>query len=419
MIDGAKAEFAKFREVRERIEKLSAVIAACLLLAYEDLQDTYRGKSLMRQTPAGTVAEREGLTGLKNSYGQEGRFALISGKNAAKNVGADADGDSSMSNKFVAIEPMDVSVSILKGRRLGQWTVSESKEWIQAVSTAIESTRCNSEGEENKTAFLATNKRATQIYMESLEREAATAKAKETRVLPKSALSMFNTTTIKGRAANFSTQQQQLGCKDVVKAKVHSGGQLLLEMRGRLHSLLEDKKVSSSGSSSSGSSSSSSGSSSGSNGSSQVNSTQQLNTTISTLFREALDYRVKFEDWLIKEAELAAKEAQRMRKEADNKAIKLETIRNLQEEERVKYKAAIAAATAVEENEEEVELEEADLMELLGGAPVNNGNSFVSSTSVDRKKRNKEGGPAGDTGDTKRVKVEKEEEAPKLVFSFV
>jgi hypothetical protein len=99
VIEAAKEEFAKFREVKERVEKFKGVLCACILLAFEEIAHEVDSK-----VSYDTVSSRDGLTNTVSSY------------MAVKRVG-------------------DVACSVTEGKKMGTWGLEETREWLTAVTT--------------------------------------------------------------------------------------------------------------------------------------------------------------------------------------------------------------------------------------------------------------------------------------------
>ena len=258
VIEAAKVEFAKFREVRERIEKFEAVVAGCILLSYEELE----GSMVLEKKVFNEMKNRDGLTGTKSSYDVGSRVA-----------DAKAKGSSS---------PNDAAVSCLADHRMSTWTLEQAQEWLQAIATAI--------GHATDMAIGTEATAAIAVFVAAMKRDLEKAQLAQTKVVkekPKVSslpLSLFNSTTIKGRASN-ATIARSAG-KSSTSNKLPTGGQLLISLRNSfLHLLRENQK------------------------------STAHDEVVARYFHDAINSRVKFEEWQRKQTSLAEMEANRIKVE--------------------------------------------------------------------------------------------------------
>lgn len=375
VIERAKAEFAKFREVRERIEKFTATVAACLLLSYEELD----GTMILEKRVYNEIKERDGLIGGKSSYDIEGRIQAATAK----------------------ASPDAVAISCMPDHRIAQWTLEQAQEWLKAVAAAIGHSTANE-------SYVNLANAAVGVYIQDMQRELhrvqaeigateATLKTngKGTTTNTNSRASLlFNTTTIKGRREKTEHPQSVLGKAATHKLKLPSGGHLLLGLRLRLKTLLEEHLKS--------------------------ESSAVALDEVASMFHAAIDSRVSFEEWQQKQARLATMEENRLRTEElmatkgnalGNKvlAISLATEQQQPTIEKVS-EAPTAVAIKLEPSSQEQESE--DLEALLGLAPVSNGGAFeahgkdAAQQAIKRKASEPVAAASESVEVNKRIKVE-------------
>ena len=111
VIEAAKEEFAKFREVKERVEKFRGIVCACILLAYDEV-----GHEADSQIYYNAIRGRNGLTNTGESSYQATRSET------------------------------DIALTCIDGKRFGTWTLEEAKKWLKEVAAKDTAAKALKEG---------------------------------------------------------------------------------------------------------------------------------------------------------------------------------------------------------------------------------------------------------------------------------
>lgn len=372
VIEAAKEEFAKFREVKERVEKFKGILCACILLAYEELAHEYDSK-----VSYDTVRSRDGLSNSTKSY--------------------------------VAVrKDDDVACVTVEGKKVAEWSLDDVKEWMNAVAAKDDASK--KLGDVRMTKAVA--KHAVEYVAAGTEqgggagskdREAVGIAAKVAAIPD---LPFFGTTTSAKRSDNKSLN----GVKQTGPAKkALTPGQRFIRLKGRIPDIIKksgkpcgDKEI----------------------------------DICTKVFDAAMERRLKFEVSLGELERLAKAEAQRLETEEkmNLKGNELKEFLSSynkkanQEEEVIESdgKQSLGSSASKKKDKEAVESvkeeEEIDpLAELLGDdMPVSSSSGFDAATpsaKTDTKpskpqKRGRESAESssGGTKDFKKVKIESAEE---------
>ena len=269
VIEKAKAEFAKYREVRERVEKFTATVAGCIVISYEELEGI---GMILEKKVFNEIRERKGLS-LKAGPTNTGQT----------------------SSSMAVAASTDVAISCLQDKRMAVWTIDDAKLWLQSIAniTVDQLSSKSMIPDSNSTMPILPNKillkQAGELFINQMmsdyneEKELASTKQKQISTTTALKPSFFNTTTIKGRAKgglNGVIDKNNVATKADTIGKVRSGGGVLIALRVKLHSILAKNDISS-------------------------KLDGNMNNIIANIYRDSIDRRVKYEEYIQKETRLA------------------------------------------------------------------------------------------------------------------
>ena len=200
VVETAKGEFAKFREVREKVEKFLGVVAGCLVLAYEELSATM---SLERKV-SGTMRLRDDL------LRDEGESYSLESKTWAN----------------------DIAASTVKDKKIAIWELDDVKEWLNGIIMA--DTKYKKQATKVVGALTTAIEDKNKKALDALE--SANAASVKAKVKVAAAPSCFNTTTKGGRAASENPATAN------GKQKL-TAGRSFLELRGDLDRILKISSI--------------------------------------------------------------------------------------------------------------------------------------------------------------------------------
>lgn len=372
VIEAAKEEFAKFREVKERVEKFKGVLCACILLAFEELAHEYDSK-----VSYDSVRSRDGLTNTTKSY-------------------------------VVKRKEEDVACVTVGSKKAGDWSLEEVKKWMTTVASK-DPTSKELGGKLSKD--IATQ--AVQYLTSEMDQESARLKSKERMTNQSSGVSakiaaipdlpFFGTTTSAKRSDNKSLN----GVKQNGASKTLTAGQRFIRLKGRIPDILKK------------------------NGKTIGDKEMAICTRV---FDAAIERRLKFDVSAGELERLAKAEAQRLETEEkmNLKGTELKEFlatynKKVADEEDIDDKSSVAlkkaeaeaevAASAEEEQDEELD----PLAELLGDdMPVSTSSGFDVAAPVakaDAKPKTQKKRERDSSGGSVKKKIKKEEqgEAPIVV----
>ena len=391
VIEAAKEEFAKFREVKERVEKFKGVLCACILLAFDEV-----GHEADSRTSYNSIRGRDGLTNSGESSYQPTRSET------------------------------DVALTILEGKRFGTWSLEEATQWLREVA------------DKDKTAKALKEGRMTSTIVNYVVDHISTTMDNAKRVLngdigiaEKVAnipdMNIFGTTTSAKRATNASIARGN-GKAATVTTKNLTAGQRLMRLKGKIHTIVETKEG--------------------------KPATEKQLSVCTAVLDACIERRLKYEASVLELEELAKKEAQRlvteetMNRKGDSMREYLAeySSRLLGDEDEEKGKKSSSSSSSSSSNngkkgggsgkikkEEEDAAPEGDaddiLAELLGDdMPLVTSSGFDNVAEVEKKtetkptrgkKREKREALASpNVPSAKRVKIESDRDEPAIMPAF-
>lgn len=361
VIEAAKQEFAKFREVKERVEKFKGILCACILLAYEDLAHEYDSK-----VSYDSVRSRDGLTNTTKSY-------------------------------IVKRKEEDIACTSVEGKKVGDWTIDDVRVWMTAVaekdrnSKGLGTVKLSKEIAKQVVQFVELEMEQESARQKSNEMLAARSAGMSAKVASIPDLPFFGTTTSAKRSNNRSLN----GAKQTsASRKPLTPGQRFIRLKGRVPDMLRK------------------------NGKECGDKEMAICTGV---FDAAIERRLKFDVSVGELERLAKAESQRLETEEkmnlkgaelkDFLANYNKKVAGEEEEIDDKGSAAVRAESAPAEDEEDMD----PLADLLGDdIPVSTSSGFDAtgpSAKADAKpprapKRERE--PSESTEKKKKVKTEEE-----------
>ena len=203
VIEKAKELFAKYREVKERVEKPNATVAACIMLSFAELLPKLGSLDVTYTS----IRERDGL------------------KNSAK--------ESSYTTDVAAVaqETQDVALSCLPDKKMGVWEEADCQEWLSHVIASREG------GKADK-AYLT---KACNIIVHDVKKRIDDQHSRKDSKLSnipkdKDLMKIFGTTTISGRTHNLDSNNA------ISVVRKLTCGQQLLALKGKMKGVLNLSK---------------------------------------------------------------------------------------------------------------------------------------------------------------------------------